>query len=72
MYISVDDLIQAGSISEWTFSKLDISFTDVSERGIVLWCHKNVLGNWTMLSGNKFGFESPEDALIFKIQFGNQ
>jgi len=35
-----------------------------------MWCVEHLEGRWTMLGGNKFGFEDPPDATMFKIQFG--
>jgi hypothetical protein len=54
----------------WTFTSLNISYNEIAKRGIVLWCEENMQGRWTMLGGNKFGFEDAHDATMFKIQFG--
>ncbi len=54
----------------WTFTHLNIPYFEIAKRGIVVWCVKNLEGRWTMLGGNKFGFEDGTDATMFKIQFG--
>lgn len=55
---------------EWTFTSLDLSYNEITKQGIVLWCVNNVEGQWTMLGGNKFGFEDAGDAVMFRMQFG--
>jgi hypothetical protein len=54
----------------WTFTKVNLSTSEVSKKGVVPWCKKNIHGKWTMLSSNKFGFESGEDATVFRLYFG--
>lgn len=54
----------------WTFTHLDVPYHEVAKRGIVMWCVENMQGKWTMLGGNKFGFEHGEDAVVFRMQFG--
>ncbi len=56
----------------WTFTSINLTYTEIAHRGIVLWCDENLESAWTMLGGNKFGFESAHDALMFKMQFGFQ
>lgn len=56
--------------NHWTFTNLNISYPEIAGKGIVMWCIENLRGRWTMLGGNKFGFEDAEDATMFKIQFG--
>jgi hypothetical protein len=68
-YIPMNKLIQYKDTS-WTFTHIDLPYYQIAERGIVVWCTENLEGRWTMLGGNKFGFESSEDALMFRIQFG--
>jgi hypothetical protein len=55
---------------KWTYTKLSIPYYEIAKRGIVMWCVENMEARWTMLGGNKFGFEDATDALMFKIQFG--
>ena len=69
LYIPMNELIK-GMGGSWTFTKLDIPFEEIAKAGIVIWCTENIEGKWTMLGGNKFGFEDGGDALAFKIQFG--
>jgi hypothetical protein len=68
-YIPMNKLIYEKEKS-WTFTSINLPYEKISEEGIVLWCTKNVHGKWTMLGGNKFGFEDATDATRFKIQFG--
>lgn len=57
--------------TEWTFTNLSsLTYEQIAKRGIVMWCNDNLEGRWTMLGGNKFGFEDTGDAMQFKIQFG--
>ena len=57
--------------TEWTFANLtSLTYEEISKQRIVMWCHENLEGRWTMLGGNKFGFEDAGDAMQFKIQFG--
>ena len=69
MYIPMNQLIMDKEKS-WTFTSISLPYHEIAKRGIVMWCNSNLVCGWTMLGGNKFGFESPEDALMFKIQFG--
>jgi hypothetical protein len=68
-YVPMNKLIMEKEKS-WTFTSLNIDYQEIARRGIVLWCVDNLEGNWTMLGGNKFGFEDARDATMFKIQFG--
>jgi hypothetical protein len=68
-YIPMNQLIMDKETS-WTFTSLNIPYHEIAQKGIVLWCVDNLSGRWTMLGGNKFGFEDAQDALMFKIQFG--
>lgn len=54
----------------WVFTKINSNYEKIAMDGIVLWCHQNLENRWTMLGGSKFGFESGEDAIMFKFQFG--
>lgn len=54
----------------WTFTNISLSNEEIAIQGIVIWCVENVESRWTMLGGNKFGFENATDALNFKIKFG--
>lgn len=57
--------------TEWIYTSLDgMSFEEIARMGIVLWCAENLEGRWTMLGGNKFGFENGGDALAFKLMCG--
>lgn len=69
LYVPMNELVK-GMGNSWTFTKLDISYEEIAQAGIVVWCTQNIEGKWTMLGGNKFGFEDGQDALAFKIQFG--
>lgn len=69
LYVPMNQLIKDKE-TKWTFTSLDIEYAEIAKRGIVLWCVENLEGKWTMLGGNKFGFEDPRDATMFKIQFG--
>lgn len=55
--------------SVWVFTDINLSYEELAKKGIILWCHNNIKSKWTMLGGSKFGFESGEDAVIFKLQF---
>lgn len=68
-YVPMNELI-LNKESSWTFTDLNIPYTEIAKQQIVLWCVSNLEGRWTMLGGNKFGFEDSTDALSFKIQFG--
>lgn len=69
MYVPMNELI-LNKENSWTFTHINLSYTDIAVRGIVIWCVDNLQGRWTMLGGNKFGFESGEDATVFRMQFG--
>lgn len=56
--------------TDWVLTSLDISYPEITKRGIVLWCDEHLEGRWTMLGGSKFGFEDGTDAMMFQIQFG--
>lgn len=68
-YIPMNELI-LNKESSWTFTSIDLPYTEICRKQIILWCVQNLHGHWTMLGGNKFGFEDAHDALSFKIQFG--
>lgn len=68
-YIPMNMLVM-NKINNWTFTNLNMPYFEIAKHGIVIWCVENLIGPWTMLGGNKFGFESAHDALMFKIQFG--
>ena len=69
MYVPMNELIRHKDTS-WTFTNLHLPYTEIAKNGIVMWCIDNLQGRWTMLGGNKFGFEDATDATMFKIQFG--
>ncbi len=69
LYVPMNELI-LDKETEWTFTSLNMPYIDIAQKGIVLWCVENLRGRWTMLGGNKFGFEDGEDATVFKMQFG--
>jgi len=69
MYVPMNELIKDKDTS-WTFTHLNIPYHEIAKKGIVIWCVQNLEGRWTMLGGNKFGFEDGTDATMFKIQFG--
>jgi hypothetical protein len=68
-YVPMHNLIKDKD-TEWVFTNLNIPYYEIAKRGIVIWCVENLEGRWTMLGGNKFGFEDAGDATMFKIQFG--
>ncbi len=68
LYIPMNRLI-LDKETAWIFTSVNISTEDIARMRIVKWCVENLNGRWTMLGGTKFGFESGEDALIFKINF---
>ena len=68
-YVPMNKLIKDKDTS-WTFTHLNIPYHEIAKKGIVIWCVENLEGRWTMLGGNKFGFEDGTDATMFKIQFG--
>ena len=67
-YVPMNELV--GKNTGWTFTQLNMPYHTIAKQGIVLWCVKNLEGKWTMLGGNKFGFEDSGDATMFKIQHG--
>lgn len=69
LYVPMNELI-LNKEKSWTFTNLNIPYHEIAKRGIVLWCVDNLQGRWTMLGGNKFGFEDGEDATVFRMQFG--
>lgn len=69
LYVPMNKLILDKEKS-WTFTNINLPYHEIAKRGIVLWCENNVHGRWTMLGGNRFGFEDGSDATIFRMQFG--
>lgn len=69
LYVPMNKLI-LDKEQTWTFTSINLPYHEISKKGIVLWCVNNMHGRWTMLGGNKFGFEDGTDATMFKIQFG--
>lgn len=70
MYVPMNNLLRDKE-AHWTFTHINIPYHEIAKQGIVLWCVEHLEGRWTMLGGNKFGFEESEDALMFRIQFGS-
>jgi hypothetical protein len=68
-YVPLNQLVKDKE-THWTFTNIGYEYHEIASRGIVMWCMEHIEGRWTMLGGNKFGFESAEDALRFRIQFG--
>jgi len=68
-YVPMNELIRDKETS-WTFTNIGLPYHEIAKQGIVMWCVQNLEGRWTMLGGNKFGFEEAQDATLFKIQFG--
>lgn len=68
-YVPMNELIKDKE-THWTFTHINIPYYEIAKRGIVMWCVENLEGRWTMLGGNKFGFEDGQDATIFRMQFG--
>jgi hypothetical protein len=66
----MNELVRNTDSSTWTFTNLNIPYHEIAQQGIVMWCINNLEGRWTMLGGNKFGFEDGVDATMFKMQFG--
>ena len=54
----------------WVFTQINLPYENIVNNGIILWCVDNIRGRWTLASQNKFGFESGEDALMFRIKYG--
>jgi len=69
MYVPMNELIRDKETS-WTFTSINLPYHEIAKRGIVIWCVTNLEGRWTMLGGNKFGFEDGTDATMFRMQFG--
>jgi hypothetical protein len=69
LYVPMNDLIRDKEIA-WTFTHINLPYETIAKQGIVMWCVNNLEGRWTMLGGNKFGFEEGQDATIFRMQFG--
>jgi hypothetical protein len=55
--------------TSWTFTHINLPYHEIASKGIVMWCVDNLEGRWTMLGGNKFGFEDLGDATMFRLQF---
>jgi hypothetical protein len=68
-YVPMNELIK-NKENSWTFTNINLSYPEIAKQGIVVWCENNLEGRWTMLGGNKFGFEDATDASMFRIQFG--
>jgi hypothetical protein len=68
-YVPMNELVKDRT-TNWTFTKLNMSYLEIAKHQIILWCVANLEGKWTMLGGNKFAFEDSGDATMFKIQFG--
>ncbi len=69
LYVPMNKLIKDKENS-WTFTSINLPYHEIAKKGIVIWCVNNLEGRWTMLGGNKFGFEDPTDATMFRMQFG--
>lgn len=69
MYVPMNKLFRDKETT-WTFTNINMPYHEIAKKGIVIWCVNNLEGRWTMLGGNKFGFEDGEDATMFRIQFG--
>jgi len=54
----------------WTSITINHSHEEIIRREIITWCVENIRGRWTMLGSGRFGFESGEDAIVFKMRFG--
>jgi hypothetical protein len=70
LYVPLNNLIKDKE-KTWTFTHINLPYHEIAKKGIILWCVENLEGRWTMLGGNKFGFEDANDALMFCIQFGS-
>jgi len=68
-YVPMNELIK-NKETQWTFTSINLPYHEIAKKGIVIWCVENLKGRWTMLGGNKFGFEDATDATMFRIQFG--
>lgn len=69
LYVPMNKLI-LDKEKTWTFTNINLPYHEIAKKGIVLWCVNNMQGRWTMLGGNRFGFEDGIDATMFKMQFG--
>ncbi len=69
LYVPMNELIREKEKS-WTFTSINLPYHEIAKKGIVIWCVRNLEGRWTMLGGNKFGFEDATDATMFRMQFG--
>lgn len=69
LYVPMNELIMDKEQS-WTFTNINMPYAEIAKREIVLWCVENLQCRWTMLGGNKFGFEDGQDATVFRMQFG--
>lgn len=67
-YVPMNELIYEKETA-WTFTHINLPYHEIASKGIVMWCVENLEGRWTMLGGNKFGFEDSGDATMFRIQF---
>jgi hypothetical protein len=68
-YVPMNELIKDKK-TDWTFTNIHLPYYEIAQKGIIIWCVSNLEGKWTMLGGNKFGFEDASDATMFRIQFG--
>lgn len=68
LYIPMNELIR-GMGGSWSFTNLDMPYEDLAKSGVIVWCIENLEGRWTMLGGNKFGFEDAGDAFAFRLKF---
>lgn len=56
--------------SDWTVvESVSMSYEELCREGVILWVHKNTVGNWSMLSQTTFIFEDATDALMMKLHF---
>jgi len=69
LYVPLNNLIMDKE-TQWTFTNINLPYHEIAKKKIVIWCVENLEGRWTMLGGNKFGFEDASDALMFRMQFG--
>lgn len=69
LYVPMNKLI-LDKEKAWTFTNINLPYHEIARKGIVIWCVNNMQGRWTMLGGNRFGFEEGADATMFRMQFG--
>lgn len=70
MYVPMHDAFR-DKTTDWVYTSLtNMTYEEIARKGIVMWADQNLKGRWTMLGGNKFGFEDGGDAMSFKLQFG--